>query len=355
MAIIGNIFLILASLVYFALISALYGKTPPRGGDAAVGYVWGIIYFNLAFFACMFLSTLFIAWKGGFDWISLNKSARYIIVIFGLLAAIITSALSGLYKYEYGPVPRILRFFSIFAPALIPAVLIITGAIMLNQQIRILVPVALYKWPLIIVSVMGVIGILSAIGGYISQSNQNIKAIKERNIQDIDENNKRMIQEVDDCDVMTNMVFILVFTDVYKDAEVKDRAVAKIKTNPNWEQELIRLLNSDWAPEAFNFLASNEVDNTDIFLEHVYNGIVIQAKLIRANIRRCSHPSHFYKDQFSWEVERVMRTVEKFNGKGKNYLPAIKEIRAALNEPSQFEKPTFNCIPYLDNWIKTHQ
>jgi len=43
-----------------------------------------------------------------------------------LLAAIITSALSGLFKYENGPVPRIRRFFSIFAPALIPEVFIIT-------------------------------------------------------------------------------------------------------------------------------------------------------------------------------------------------------------------------------------
>jgi hypothetical protein len=49
-----------------------------------------------------------------------------------------------------------------------------------------------------------------------------------------------------------------------------------------------------------------------------------------------------------------MRTIEKFEGRGKDYLPAVKEIRAALNEPSEFKKPEFNCIPYLDRWIKEH-
>jgi len=82
---------------------------------------------------------------------------------------------------------------------------------------------------------------------------------------------------------------------------------------------------------------------------------MVQSKLIGENIRRCSNPSHFFKNQFLWEVERVMRTVEKFKGKGKSYLPAIKEIRAALNEPSQFEKPKSNSIPYLNNWFKTHK
>ena len=53
---------------------------------------------------------------------------------------------------------------------------------------------------------------------------------------------------------MKNMVFILVFTDANQDTDVRAKAVAKIKTNPQWEEELIKRLNSGWASEAFNFL-----------------------------------------------------------------------------------------------------
>jgi hypothetical protein len=57
---------------------------------------------------------------------------------------------------------------------------------------------------------------------------------------------------------------------------------------------------------------------------------------------------------FNWDVERILRTVEKYDGKGYDYLPAMKEVRAALDEPSEMEKPAFDCTPALDKWIREH-
>lgn len=39
MTIIGNIFLAIVALLFMALFSALYGKVPARGGDAAMGFL----------------------------------------------------------------------------------------------------------------------------------------------------------------------------------------------------------------------------------------------------------------------------------------------------------------------------
>ena len=61
------------------------------------------------------------------------------------------------------------------------------------------------------------------------------------------------------------MAHILVFTDANHDKEVRERAVAKVKTNPQWQQELCRLLENNGAIEAFFFLASNEVEDKNLF------------------------------------------------------------------------------------------
>ncbi len=52
MNILGNIFLGIATLIIFYLTTAFYSRSIP-GGDAGVGYAWGIIMLNLLTRACM--------------------------------------------------------------------------------------------------------------------------------------------------------------------------------------------------------------------------------------------------------------------------------------------------------------
>ena len=354
MTILGNILLVIAGLIFVALVSLLFGKVPTRGGDAVIGYTWTIIIYHLLFFAVMTFLFIIIASKGGFDWISSQKTTRYLIIGFGLAAAVLTSALSGLFKYENGPVPALLRFFSGFVPLLIPLILIISATVLLNTGIRDIVPLAFIKWPLIFVAVIGIAGIVSGMYGWITASNRNAINRVESSIQRQDENHLRMLQDIDSCDVLKDMAFILVMTDGNQDPDIREKAVAKVKTNPQWQQELIRNLGSDWAPEAFNFLASNDVEDKSLFPEAVKMGVLNQARLIRESLRSVSHPSHLYPEKFTWETERVLRTVDKFDNLGSDYRPAVQELRLAIDEPITFEKPVLNCVKILDKWLAKH-
>ncbi len=350
MAIIGNILLVIATLIFFALASILLSKAPK--GDGLMGYAWGIIILNIAFLICMILVTLIVAGKGGFEWVAEKKSNRFWFVTIGLLTAIITAALSGLFKYESGPVPSLIRIYSAFVPLLVPVVLIAASVVLLNQNLRTTVPVAAYKWPLILISIIGVTGVVSSLIGAITQSSRNQIARAESTQNRNDANHQRMLNDIDSCDVMKNLVFILVFTGDNQDPEIRERAVAKVKTHPEWQQELIRLLQTDWAAEPFQFLASNNVDNRALFPEPIRIGVLNQARLFRESIRRSSHPSHFYPELFLWETDRVLRTVNKYRGMGVDFRPAIRELRGALNEPSDHEKPEFKCIALIEQWLK---
>lgn len=96
-------------------------------------------------------------------------------------------------------------------------------------------------------------------------------------------------------------------------------------------------MENDHALEVFSFLAWNEVPDKKLFPKPVRKGVVAVADWIRHSIQGTS-PSSFYHDQYSDEVERTLRTVEKFEGLSVDYLPAVREMRAALDEPKVREK-----------------
>ena len=53
-----------------------------------------------------------------------------------------------------------------------------------------------------------------------------------------------------------------------------------------------------------------------------------------------------------WEVDRVIRTVDRFKGKGVDYIPAVKQVRDAFSEPSPFDKPDWSSLKEVEAWLK---
>lgn len=353
MTVIGNIFLFFSTLVFAGMLSMQIGKPIPRG-EALVGYGWTMILLNLVFAICISVAVIAVTFIGGFDWVPARKPGRAFWVVTTLLTALLSFAASSFFRYEPGPVPFVIRIYSTSVQYLIPVLLIGVCAVLLNTHLRTAVPFPLVKWSAIIVTAIGIAGTTSILVEWIAASVRHhvqvIANVSERQ----DANHLRILADIEACDVMKSMGSILVFTGDNQPRDIMQKAVAKVKTNPDWEQELLLYLQSDWAPEVFQFLASNPVDNPARFVGPVREGVLIQARLIRERIRSASHPSNFYPGMFTWEVERVLRTVDRFKGMGVDYRPAVRQVRAALDEHSDYEKPKFRCITMLDKWMKAN-
>ncbi len=354
MSLFGNLLLTIASIVFFLFITDILSKPAPKGGDAVVSYVWGILISNLIIFACLAIVAVLIYIKGGFDWVASGSGARILILVVGCICVFSTAAFSSFYNGEGGPLEFLMRVYSKFAVLILPLGMIVCFGILLNEGLRSHIPEGLYKWPLQFIFFVGVSGAASMLILLARDSAENAARVRERITEDDQRIHQQHLDEIDRCDVQANMVFLLVYTDANHPADVRERALAKMKTRPDWENEMFRLLRSDWAPEAFTFFASNKVEQPELFREAIHEGILNQARLIRMRIRESSHPSHFYPDLFNWEVERVLRTVDAFEATGNSYKADVIELRKALDEPSEFEKPRFTCQRRLDDWIKSH-
>ena len=349
----GNICLTLATLVSGLMVSSIFNYKPPQGGNGgAAAYPIWMLLLHVALLGLLVLATIAIARKGGFDWVSPNKLIRYLLVTAGLLMAVYTLVICAMSMERPGALSDWARLSMQVAIPGIPFVLIASGFIMLNGFLSESIPGAFYKWPLLLVFGSSILVVGATIRDGIATAAEGVYAaqIRYENAPSI---KAQRLHQIEESDVTEDMVRILEFTGALYPAEVRDKASAKIKSHPQWQKELVFLLENEHALEAFNFLASNEVDDKSMFLQPVNTGVLAAAAWIRHSIQGSS-PSSFRRDEYSDEVNRVLRTVEKFEGLGVDYLPAVRELRAALDEPRLGGRPEFECAGRLDAWIMKH-
>ena len=347
MIVIGNFLLTIATLVFLLLAKdILFTKMP--GGDAGVGYAWTLIIGVLVFSVCMAGVAAIIGAKGGFSWIGSPGGSRTMLVLGGFVLIMVGNGffMAG---EGFGGSPHFIRKIFAVIPAVLPILLTISAAILLNAD-RTSMPAFTYKMPIYFGLVCGIM----AVGIIMMEKAKNSAAILQDRSDFEQRNYQNHLDNIDSTDVMKEIVFLLVYTDANQDKEVREKALAKMKSRPDWQEELVRRIQTDWAPEVFTFLASNEVDDKAMFAEPVRQGVLIQAKLIRGDIRKCRDSYDLYEGRFSWEVERVLRAVDKFEGMGVDYRPAVQEMRNALDERTSFEKPKLTAKGILDKWLKKH-
>jgi hypothetical protein len=338
MIILGNVLLGVTALLFLLFTFETFGKSAP-GGDAAVGWAWLITFYHLAVLVCLSLVAAIIGWQGGFAWVSESGSGgRFMWVGGGLLVALFGSMLVA---FREGP---IVSWLGNFLPGTIHLLLIIGFGMILNGGTA-------YRLPLLLAVGLGAVPCgLILFTSIKAKAGSYFAAVKGAGRPD--ENDLRMIGEIERHDASKGLSNLLIFTDFNKDKSVREPALAKIKSQPDWQQQLAEGLRKRWATEVFTFLAGNEVDDKNLFAEPLHAGILMQAELIREKIGEAYQGHHLYEGQFMWETERVLKTLERFEGNGQDYRPEMQVLRKAFNASSKIRKPNFVCLRYLDNWLK---
>ena len=347
----ANICLSVVSLVFVLMITELHLKPAPRGGDYAMGHALAAFFLYKAFFVLIALAALAIGWRGGFQWVGVSSGSRFGVVLLGVLA--VTFA-TGFSSAGPGPGSKLLNPVAMVLAFVVPLAVISAGFLLANDKLsggvpspaaRLLAHLAFWPSAVLLVAFVSVVMLWPRL--------QRTNAMLTRDRGQLDDFEQGILVNIDSCDIGKDLVFMLVHTDANRKPIIRERALAKIKTHPDWQAELVRRLDSGWAEEVFTFLASNEVDDKTLFPEAVRKGILNQADGIR---KAMSNSRDFYPDHYTWEVRRLLRAVEKFEGMGVDYLPAMRKLRSAFDRSGpDDEKRPYKCIPLLDKWIKKRQ
>jgi hypothetical protein len=351
----GNTLLVISTLFMLGLL--YYTSSPSPGGDRAVGYAFMLLIFGGGFF----ILTALLAWNLGathrFDWLPTFGGGRGLLIFLGWLAFVLTVLFGSMFKSEWhaGELPEFLHWLAKAQVSFwLPVLMLAPVFFLINfWKAGEVAPPAFVQIPM---KTGFAVSLLMCAGMLFGFARAKILLEKGRYLESkanaagrLDEFEKGIIADIDSCDLSKNMVFLLVHTDEQRNPIIRQRALAKIKTRPDWQEELARRLDSGWAPDVFTFLASNEVDDKSLFPEAVRKGVLQQAEIIRKTFRESRE---MYDGQYGPEVECVLRTVEKFEGMGVDFLPAVRALRAAFDQPSPFGKTNVRPAAFIDKWLK---
>lgn len=347
MQFIGNLLLILATLAAGYLFNLnVLNKMP--SGDAGVGHAWVSFFSVIIFWLCITLTAVILGSMGAFEGLALGRFSSTGMLIVSFLVMLLGSNLGMLGFPLFG-----LRYLAILSIVVTPLVLLVGFAILMNPNLKLPVSPFTLRWGFGIVLALNSLLLGSAILGRVV-SRMGLYHLTRIFSNELDNNQLRIIAEIDSCDASKGIRSMFVFSGKNQHPKVREKALAKIKSKPDWQEDLADMLKGDWVGEAFIFLASNEVEDKAQLAQPVYDGVINYASIMRKRLRESSHPSHLYEGLFSTEVRQALEVVDKYQGLGIDYKPAVLELQAALDEPIHYDKPEFSCAKTLDQWLKQH-
>lgn len=349
MTLFGNLALLLALIGYFSL-SSMAGKPTP-GGDYGVGHAFALLFAYAALAIGISIATAIALWKGSFDWVTEKIELRNTLVVSGLIALLIVAFYTTL--GSDGSAPWIVKFLGKYTILWLIPPIIAGSLILLNPPLQAYLPSAVWQWSLKSIALASVLCCVLMIGEWLVRIPGNIAQEAAARQTAEDTRKQQFLADIERNNPMTEMVLILVFTTKYHDKDVHEAALAKIKSNPQWQEYLAERLQTPWAGQIFPFLADNDVENKALFAEPIKAGILVMAQKFEDDMQR-THT--FYDDQFYSETEAILQTVAKFQNAGVDYVPAVRKLRKALDTPlkSYQQAARLRCIPLLDGWLKKH-
>jgi hypothetical protein len=326
----GNFLLVITSLAYIGLAVFNLQKINATG-ERLMG--WAFIAFGLI--AIYVISSLFltisIASKGGFNWLSSSTAARNLLVgilWFGMIAGVAYSTMLST-EMQHDRTIGIARLLSrpvYYGNLWLPLLMLIPYTILLNPAWCDSVPAGVYKIPLVLACVLGFLimmapRIVNSLGITVPTASRDELFMEEWT---------KTLQQETSTEVLFNYT-------KNEDERIRTMVVDKLRSLPDWEDELIGILGKtgEYGHHDFRwvyvFLDNYKVDHPDRFIEPVNNTL----PAITAEVGRVRQKSFLYTgDLLVLNIDCVCRVLDKqFKDNSAVFRPNMLKLKEALEIP----------------------
>ena len=353
----SNILLILTIINYIGLVILNIQKTNATGerlmgaGFIGLGLIALYVLFSL-------LLTISIASKGGFKWLSSSTLSRNFLVgilWFCMIAGVVFCAMLST-EMNTDRTTGILRILSrpvYYGSVWLPLLMLIPYAILLHPHWRESIPAGFYKIPLVMACLLGFVIVMIpqiVISMNIRVPKQSMEDWKKENL-------VPSIEQENSVETLLNYA---------KDEEkwVRDLAANRLKSLPNWEDEVIgKLQRSDgyghydfhWV---YNFLDQYSVEHPARFVDPI--NISLES-ITKATEMALAKSFVYSGDLTLLQIDVVCRVLEhQFKSSSQVFRPNMLRLQKALDttpaEPSQNTQEFIEFIkPYqmsVREWLE---
>lgn len=358
MYITGNILLAGAALSWLLILKAFYGTDPGHGPDAGTGMGMAVFFLSLIFWITLAIVLMIAARSGGLAWVPLPENWQ----IWGALA-ILTGAcwlvvLSG-FQYVNGQAPSgplLIQTLTRITPAILPLACLSLAALSFFPGFRAWTgegPILVLGWSL---AIPVATANLALAGFWLTTSLQQGQQIRQESIQRDEQQTAIWLDEIERADPRDpSIAGILTFTTPFRDPILREKALAKLKENPDWPDMLARLAAGNASLEALNYLAFHDVPDPAGFAPTLDTAIRSVAAYIERNIREAGHPSELYPDRFRYDTEKCLLAADRMKNSNHDLLPAISALRTSLDTDREKRDVSFHAEEMIEKWLRKNQ
>lgn len=334
-------------------------SSPMPGGDRGVGYAFAMFFAGGGFI--LFSGFLFWSLYSKFPVIGYPLPAKPMIVFFSWLCFAISVFALASFRTEWHPgeLFQILKTMADVRGDIIIPVLVLLPSFLYINTTQTPGHHAWYTYSFLLpgIGLSFLISLLLLLGWF-KESNRNAIQRQQEATNREASLKENYWQTINGYQAGDPVVFILPFTGRYHDNDIKDAAVAKLKSNPDWEDKLIELLGSaDNASEVYTFIDGNRVDHPEKFIQPVAHSLELIAVEIRNRIKDSNNLQEWHFEHMS--IERCLRAVdEQFNqNNGQEFVAPLTKVLQALQSPrpEQFKDVKFNTEKPVKDWLKKHE
>ncbi len=345
----SNILLALTTINYIGLAILNIQKTNVTGerlmgsGFIGLGLIAAYVLFSL-------LLTISITSKGGFNWLSSATLSRNFLVGILWLCMIAGVVFCAMLSTEMNTdqttgIVRILSKPVYYGSVWLPLLMLIPYAILLNPHWRESIAPGFYKIPLVMACLLGFVIVMIpqiVISMNIRVPKQSVEDWKKENL-------TPYIEKETSVETLLNYV---------KDEEkwVRDLAANRLKSLPNWEDELIvKLQRADgyghydfhWV---YTFLDQYSVEHPDRFVDPINSSL---ESITKATEMALAKSFVYSGDLILLQIDVVCRVLDhQFKGNSQFFRGNMLSLQKALETPPT--DPSQNTLEFIE-MIKPYQ
>lgn len=345
MTIVGNLCLGLALLIYA---SALQFVLHDSSGRADGGVMTSTILVLIPIWVLITVGLCVGTSRGALDWALKERVLQYLAVIVGCVSLAVLSALSAIGKSAPPEeMPWAAKAFVGWGLHVLPLTAIAVGFVLVNASLAAELPPLAYRVPLAALLGIGLLAGAGMLGQLFILSQKRAADRVERVVAEESERDKQSIQRIKGLDPDQDFPELLGYTNRFNEEAVRQAALERIRQNPNFAKDLTQALSGGWAERGLIYVDACEIDDPKTFADPVRLAILEMAKAVRDSVRT----EHYMQpDWFDFKARLVLSAATKLKGNGVDFVPAMREFRAAMDEP-RTQKVKFIAAGDVDRWL----
>ncbi|GAB3692260.1 hypothetical protein GCM10027592_11030 [Spirosoma flavus] len=334
---------------------------PNLAGDNAMGYGLGIAFFGLVFTLSSLALTIVASLNGGFTWISQEPSTRVMLVGLAWLTMAITTFFCVVFKWEWhgdGTYPQFLHWIAVHQGMLwVPLPWLLMCLFALNPGWQASLSGSTLKIPFWVGLAVTVLYSGGLLIGYFRDSAQEAEARMAAQTEDEKRWHQIRLDEIAAHKPSDSIFGLLKYSSPGQDEDVKQAALAKIKSHADWEAQLLKLLeNKYYCHEVYYFLNGNPVDHPDQFIQPLQQSVTILSERFKAEIVDSNNLQSWNFDMYG--IEHLLQAIDgQFKDRVDDLYPSVVQLKNALNTPppERFKNVRFTASAVIEQWLRTHK